>query len=327
MSPIFRAVHLVWVGGFVLTWGTVAECRERAPSVDSSAASTEERPMAMRELTPEEARVIIEKGTEQAYSGKFYKHHEAGTYVCRHCGAELFASGSKFDSGCGWPSFDEALPGAVEEVPDGDGSRVEILCARCGGHLGHVFRGEGLTEKDTRHCVNSVSLDFAPATVAKEETGYFAGGCFWGVEHHLERIPGVLEVVSGYMGGKTREPSYEEVCSGETGHAEAVKVVFDPGQTTYEAVARRFFEIHDPTQVNRQGPDIGHQYRSAVYYATEDQRLVTIGLIGLLEGKGLRVATEVEPAGTFFAAEAYHQDYYERTGKVPYCHSRVNRFD
>ncbi len=282
--------------------------------------------MVMRELTPEEERVIVQKGTERPFSGRFYKHKGDGTYTCRRCGAELFASHAKFDSGCGWPSFDAALPGAVEEVPDADGRRTEIICARCGGHLGHVFRGEGLTPKDTRHCVNSVSLDFADSESAQQETAYFAGGCFWGVEYFLEQVPGVVDVVSGYMGGTTDRPSYEEVCSGETGHAEVVKVTFDPARTDFEAVARLFFEIHDPTQVNRQGPDIGHQYRSAIFTVDEEQRVVAQKLVSLLAGKGLKVATQITPAGTFYPAEGYHQNYYERTGKAPYCHARVKRF-
>jgi len=114
-------------------------------------------------LNDEEKRIILAKGTEAPFSGKYWDHHADGTYLCRQCHAPLFASDTKFDSGTGWPSFDDALPGAVREVPDPDGRRTEIVCAQCGGHLGHVFKGEGFTEKQTRHCVNSVALDFVPA--------------------------------------------------------------------------------------------------------------------------------------------------------------------
>ncbi len=286
-----------------------------------------------KELTPEEARVIERKGTELPFTGAYYRHKEKGTYHCRRCGTALFDSGAKFDSGCGWPSFDDAIPSAVKEQPDADGRRVEIVCARCGGHLGHVFRGEGMTPKNTRHCVNSISLDFKSAAAAerKLEQAYFAGGCFWGVEHLLQAQPGVLAVTSGYMGGTLERPSYEEVTSGRTGHAETVRVDYDPARVGYETLAKLFFEIHDPTQRGRQGPDIGPQYRSAVFVSGADERATVERLVARLKEKGLAVVTEVldaeeEGPGRFWEAEPYHQDYYERTGKQPYCHSRVKRF-
>ena len=162
---------------------------------------------------------------------------------------------------------------------------------------------------------------------APRETAWFAGGCFWGVEYHFDRVPGVLAAVSGYMGGHKAHPSYEEVCSHATGHVETVQVTFDPTRVTYEELARLFFEIHDPTQVDRQGPDIGEQYRSVVFYADETQRRVAEDLIRRLVARGLPVATRVQPATTFWPAEEYHQDYYRRRGTTPYCHARVRRFD
>ena len=279
-----------------------------------------------KKLTPEEERVIVHKGTERPFSGEYVAHKEDGAYHCRQCGAPLFTSGSKFDSDSGWPSFDEGLPGAVAEIADADGSRTEITCAACGAHLGHVFRGEGYTALDTRHCVNSISLDFEPVE-GKEAVAYFAGGCFWGVEHHFEKVAGVTEAVSGYMGGRTSKPTYDEVCTKGTGHAEAVRVAYDPLQVSYRELAKLFFEIHDPTQVNRQGPDVGEQYRSAVFYSTEEEKKTVGELVELLEQQGLRVATLVEPAVTFWPAEEYHQDYYDKTGKSPYCHIRVKRFE
>jgi peptide methionine sulfoxide reductase msrA/msrB len=163
-----------------------------------------------------------------------------------------------------------------------------------------------------------------PAPTTQE--AFFAGGCFWGVEYWLQKAPGVILVESGYMGGGVDAPTYEQVCTGKTGHAETVRVVFDPARTTYEAVARLFFEIHDPTEVDRQGPDVGKQYRSAVFYAGDEQRKVAEKLIAELTARGYKVATRVEPAGKFWRAEEYHQRYYEHKGTTPYCHARVRRF-
>ncbi|MDK1031540.1 MAG: methionine-R-sulfoxide reductase, partial [Planctomycetia bacterium] len=146
-----------------------------------------------RKLTPEEEMVIVHKGTEPAFSGKFNKHRDAGVYTCRRCGAGLFSSADKFDSGTGWPSFDDAIPGAVERRPDADATRTEIVCAACGAHLGHVFEGEGMTARNTRHCVNSISLDFVPAAENKTQRAIFASGCFWGTEYFLRRAKGGIK--------------------------------------------------------------------------------------------------------------------------------------
>jgi len=285
--------------------------------------------MTWNPLTPEEEWVIVHKGTERPFTGKYENFFEKGTYVCKRCNAPLYRSDDKFHSGCGWPSFDDEIPGAVKRQPDPDGKRTEIVCASCGGHLGHVFEGEGFTPKNTRHCVNSISLNFIPAgaavgdeatTVPATETAIFASGCFWGTEAMFQNEKGVLSTRVGYTGGTKPNPTYKEVCSGTTGHAEALEIVFDPRQTTYETLARRFFETHDPTQVNRQGPDIGEQYRSAIFYTNEEQKKTAERLIAELQKKGLKVATQVVPAQTFWPAEEYHQRYYEKTGKQPYCH-------
>ena len=281
---------------------------------------------AFRTLTPEEARIIVDKGTEYPFSGIYYNHYEPGVYLCKRCNAPLYRSEDKFDAGCGWPSFDDELPGAVRRAPDADGRRTEILCARCDAHLGHVFLGEGMTPRNTRHCVNSISLQFQPAERTATARAVFAGGCFWGVEYFFQKAPGVVATRAGYIGGRVESPSYEQVCRGDTGHAEAIEIEYNPETTDFEALARLFFEIHDPTQVNRQGPDLGEQYRSAIFYLDEAQKSVAEALIRKLRENGLDVATQLVPATVFWPAEDYHQQYYSKRNGKPYCHIHVKRF-
>jgi peptide methionine sulfoxide reductase msrA/msrB len=280
-------------------------------------------------LTKEEEEVIVYKQTERPFTGKYDDFYEEGTFVCKRCGAELYRSKDKFNAGCGWPAFDDEIKGAIKRVPDADGSRTEIECTKCGAHLGHVFNGEGLTPKNTRNCVNSISLGFIPFNpnkTASYDTAYFAGGCFWGVEYFMHKIDGVISTEVGYTGGHLDHPSYKDVCTHTTGHAETVRVIFDTRKTDYESVAKMFFEIHDPTQVDGQGPDIGDQYRSEVFYNNNSQRVIAEKLISILEQKGLSIATRVDPVTAFWKAEDYHQQYYEKAGETPYCHGYTKRF-
>ena len=276
----------------------------------------------MKELTKEEKRVLIDKGTELPFTGEYNDNKAEGVYLCKLCGAKLYLSADKYNSMCGWPSFDDEIKGAIKRQIDADGIRTEIMCANCGAHLGHVFKGENHTLKNVRHCVNSISMIFKPT----KEVAIFAGGCFWGVEHLMQQQKGVISAVSGYIGGTVENPTYKQICTKETGHAEAVQITFDPTLIDFETVAKLFFEIHDSTQEGGQGPDIGPQYRSEIFYTSESQKEIAEKIISELKGKGYDVKTKVTSATTFNVAEAEHQDYYETKGTEPYCHTRKKIF-
>lgn len=267
-------------------------------------------------LNPKEKEIILYKGTELPFSGTFLHHNKQGVYICKQCEKPLYRSSDKFDSGCGWPSFDDEILGAVKKFPDVDGVRTEIVCSNCNGHLGHIFTGENLTDKDTRHCVNSLSLKFVPT-----ETAYFASGCFWGTEFFFRKAKGVLDTTVGFMGDNKTNPTYREVMAGNTKFVETVRVVFDPKVTSFENLVRLFFETHDFTQINGQGPDIGTQYRSVIFYRNQAQKDISYKYKNLLTNMKFEVATSIEMASKFWAAEKYHQRYYEKRNGTPYCHS------
>ncbi|MFA6046034.1 MAG: bifunctional methionine sulfoxide reductase B/A protein [Phycisphaerales bacterium] len=282
-------------------------------------------------LSKEDADVILARGTERAFCGNLLDNHKDGVYVCKLCGLPLFASNAKFNSGTGWPSFFQPFDkDHITEIVDKSYgmTRTEIECARCGGHLGHVF-DDGPAPTGLRYCLNSASLTFyekgeelpAASKPIQVQTAYFAGGCFWGVEDRFQQVPGVIDAVSGYMGGKVKDPTYKLVCSEETGHAETVKVTFDPAKVSYKELLAWFFKLHDPSQLNRQGPDYGTQYRSAIFAATPEELAEAKAFIAEQQGtkrfEGRKIVTQVESveqAGQFYAAEEYHQDYHLKHG-------------
>ncbi len=337
-----RRKLLIMISTIVLVsgLGTWLLSAEQKNNSGNKSKNTEDKRKMYRKLTRDEERVIVKKGTEAPFTGEYNNFFDKGVYTCKRCGSELFESDNKFASECGWPSFDEQIPGAVKWTPDADatlrssslrstsGMRTEITCTNCGAHLGHVFLGEMLTPKNTRYCVNSISMIFIPAEKrVRTEKAIFASGCFWGTEYYMQKEPGVISTTVGFTGGNVPNPTYQQVCTGTTGHAESVQVIYDPNKTSYEKLAKLFFETHDFSQVNGQGPDIGHQYRSAIFYLNDEQKNIADKLVNILKKQGKKVATEITPAGTFWPAEEYHQQYYDKNGKRPYCHIYRKIFD
>jgi len=275
-------------------------------------------------LTAEQYHVLRERNTEQAFSGRYNDHYKDGLYVCAACGNPLFRSETKYDHGSGWPSFSAPLnEEAVVFVEDRSFlmNRTEVRCAACGSHLGHVF-DDGPAPTGQHYCINSASLDFkqagaetSAALETRTETATFAAGCFWGVEDKFRRVPGVLSAVVGYTGGTTANPTYGQVCSDRTGHAESIQIAYDPSRVSYEELVRFFFSIHDPTHLNRQGPDVGDQYRSAVFTHSPQQAEIArrVKTEGEASGRFSRpIVTQIVPASTFYPAEEYHQRYLEK---------------
>jgi len=319
-----------------------------------------------RRLTPEQFRILRSEGTERAFCGTLLDNKKEGVYCCVGCGLPLFASNSKFHSGTGWPSFFQpiARENVEERSDDGLGmQRTEILCARCGGHLGHVF-DDGPRPTGLRFCLNSESLAFTPSTElaaladpaaeqagsatapapstaaptaaahsatttggksasrpATTATAVFAGGCFWCTEAAFEQIKGVVDVQSGYAGGSKETARYEQVSNGDTGHAEAIRITYDPKQISYDRLLDVFFDAHDPTQLNRQDNDAGTQYRSTIFYVNEiEQRAAQAKIKQLTAAKAFPrpIVTTLEPLKNFYPAEEYHQDYARRHPDQPY---------
>jgi peptide methionine sulfoxide reductase msrA/msrB len=314
-------------------------------------------------LTPEQYRVMRLSGTERAFDNEYWDNKKPGLYVDRISGEVLFSSKDKFDSGTGWPSFTEPVKkdAVVEHADRSLGmSRVEVRSACSNSHLGHVFE-DGPAPTGLRYCINSASLRFIPAdkleaegygeyaklfndgkekagaSAGKEagkpaakkaektalQTATFGAGCFWGVEEAFRQVEGVTETAVGFMGGTLENPSYRDVCTGGTGHAEVLQLKFDPDRISYDKLLDLFFKLHDPTTMNRQGPDVGTQYRSVIFYHSPEQKAAARKKVKALEEAGVYkrpIVTEIVPASAFYRAEEYHQRYFQKRG-MPSCHT------
>ena len=299
-----------------------------------------------KKLSSEQFEVTQQCGTEPPFHNAYWDNHKPGLYVDLVSGQPLFSSLDKFDSGTGWPSFAQPLKSenVVEKKDSAFGmERTEVRSSVADSHLGHVFN-DGPGANGLRYCINSAALKFIPAEDVDQagygqylgpfvkagvvkapvhETAILAGGCFWGMEEIIRKIPGVITTTVGYSGGTTANPTYEEVCTGATGHAESIQIVFDSTRLGYESLLDYFFRMHDPTTLNRQHNDVGTQYRSAIFYTSAEQKQTAERVKTRWEKSGKfnrPITTEITAAAKFYPAEEYHQKYLVKNPGGYTCH-------
>ncbi|WP_420385709.1 bifunctional methionine sulfoxide reductase B/A protein [Roseivirga sp.] len=309
----------------MLTWSDIIKFANNGnPQPDKRVEKTEEE---WREiLSSEQFQIARLKGTERAGSGEFCERHEPGLYGCVCCGTPLFDSRVKFESGTGWPSFTQPVKeNAIKYEKDTSYGmvRVEIMCNTCDAHQGHVFP-DGPEPSGLRYCVNSASMQLL-STELTEATAIIGGGCFWCTEAVFQRVQGVIKVESGFAGGQIKNPTYREVVSGRTNHAEVIRITYNPKELTYADLLRIFFATHDPTTLNRQGYDTGSQYRSIIIAADEED-LKTAEEIKteMTQYFDDPIVTEITGPAAFYPAEDYHQNYFNDNPNQPYCQAVIS---
>lgn len=309
----------------MLTWTDVIKfANNGVPAPDKRIEKSEEEWKEI--LTPEQFKVARLKGTERAGTGEFCERHEPGLYGCICCGTPLFDSREKFESGSGWPSFTQPVKvNAIKYEKDTSYGmvRVEVMCNACDAHQGHVFP-DGPAPSGLRYCINSASMQLL-STEISEATAVIGGGCFWCTEAVFQRIKGVKQVASGYAGGNIANPTYREVVSGRTNHAEVIEITYDPKELNYQDLLRIFFSTHDPTTLNRQGYDTGTQYRSIIITKNDEEKTMAAEVIEEMQAYfDDPIVTEVQVNQPFFKAEEDHQNFYNEHQSQPYCQAVID---